>query len=853
MKFILPFFLSIGIFVSAQPNDCIDAVPGCTTPSFAIAPNNPATNIVDFTSGSISNPSSNPNSVPGNSGCLLSGETSSTFITISVVTSGTLAWSIIGPSGGCFDWIMWPYVNPTVTCGGITGNTIGPVACNWNGMCNGNTGMAPAGSLPPGGDQSSYETPLNVTAGQQFLLCLSNYSGTSQNVNLNFFGSAGVACGVSAPDQTICQGATANVTIATPGLTAPQFNWLVTNGVSNTTGGNNVAVTPSVTTTYQVEVFQPATATTSIFLDTAVFTITVVPPPTPNAGIDDTVCLGQPILLNGIASSATNTHIWQHNTTGITPVPTVTYTPNTASLTPSVMVNQVGLYSFILNETNTTCGTVRDTVRVLVSQIAQTTSFVQPSCFGFTDGEIHINSPNADEYSFDNGITWQVDSFMVALPAGPYSVCSRNADGCQICSNVTITNPAQVTISVSNDTLICQNGTAQLSATATGGTTYLFHWDQTTDTGTNQSVTPLVNTTYTVYAENENGCVSTPTTIDVTIRNPLSGTITLDLTICPGYPTDLIATVIGGIGVPYTFTWSSGDVSVSSSDTISANPPVTLTYTVTVTDQCESTPLVMDVVVTVAPLPDPQISVDVDKECEPAVFVLQNETDPTMVDHLTWNISDGQTYTDIETVVTDEMYAGFYNVQLIVTTPQGCIDSTTFYNYLTVHPKPIADFRHSPNPVYMFNTIVHLTNYTVNGDTYQWFIQDGNPSYSEMKHLQTLFPDGVEGKYEVMLVATSEFGCVDTAIRYVLVLPEVIIYVPNTFTPDNDEYNQDWGIHIEGIDIYNFELLVFNRWGEVIWDGGEYVQNGTYTWVIRAKDRVNDDMYTWNGYVNVLK
>jgi hypothetical protein len=59
---------------------------------------------------------------------------------------------------------MWPYQNPTVTCNGITGNTLPPVACNWNGMCNGNTGMAPAGQLPTGGDQSSYEAPLNVTA-----------------------------------------------------------------------------------------------------------------------------------------------------------------------------------------------------------------------------------------------------------------------------------------------------------------------------------------------------------------------------------------------------------------------------------------------------------------------------------------------------------------------------------------------------------------------------------------------------------------------------------------------------------------------------------------------------------------
>lgn len=73
------------VFAIAQPNDCNEAVPGCATPSFGIAPNNPATNVVDFTSGSISNPASNPGTV-GNSGCLLSGETSSTFITINVVS-----------------------------------------------------------------------------------------------------------------------------------------------------------------------------------------------------------------------------------------------------------------------------------------------------------------------------------------------------------------------------------------------------------------------------------------------------------------------------------------------------------------------------------------------------------------------------------------------------------------------------------------------------------------------------------------------------------------------------------------------------------------------------------------------
>ena len=864
MRFINILFFLASCYCFAQPNDCVAAVPGCTTPSFGIAPNNPATNIVDFTSGSISNPSTNPGLL-GNSGCLLSGETSSTFITISVINSGTLAWSIIGPNGGCFDWIMWPYVNSSVTCAGITGNTLPPVACNWNGQCNGNTGMAPAGQLPPLGSQSSYEAPLNVLAGQQYLLCLSNYSGTSQNVNLNFFGTAGVSCSVSAPDQTICEGASATVNISTPGLVAPQFTWLVTNGVSNTSAGSNVTVTPNATTIYQVQVFQPATATASQFLDTAVFTITVVPPPAPNAGIDDTVCLGQPILLNGAISVANNSHTWQYLTNGINPTPTVNFSPNVNSLTPTVTANQPGNYSFILLQTSATCGTRKDTVDVLVSQITQTLAAVSPSCFGLSDGEIHVTSLAAEEYSFDYGITWQIDSFAVGFPAGTYTIFSRNSDGCQVFSNVIVTDPPEVTVFVSNDTLICENGTAEMIAGATGGINYLFHWDHVTDTDETQLVSPTNNTTYAVYAENENGCLSAIEMIDVTIRNPLTGTITPDVTICPGYPSSLTADAVGGIGAPFTFTWSSSDIGNGPNHTIAVNPPVTTLYTVTIEDECESTPLVLTTNVIAAPLPVPLISVDNDKKCEPATFVLTNETDPTMVNSIYWELSDGQIYLDQSEVYTSEMMQGLYNVQIVVTSPQGCIDSVTFYNYLTVHPKPIADFNHNPNPVLMFNTQVQLTNYSVNGDTYEWFIESGNPSYSQLKHLQTVLPDGETGQYLVTLITTSEFGCIDTAIQTIIVLPEVILYAPNSFTPDDDEHNQSWGVYIEGIDIYDFELLIFNRWGEIIWEShdpsvqwdgtynGRYVEQGTYTWSINTRDAINDGKYEFNGFVNILK
>ncbi|MDD2983296.1 MAG: gliding motility-associated C-terminal domain-containing protein [Crocinitomicaceae bacterium] len=846
-------------------NNCNGAVPGCTSPSFGIQPNNPLTNIVDFTAGSLSNPSNNPNPVPGNSGCLLTGETSSTFITISVVTSGTLQWSIQGATAfGCFDWIMWPY-NGLSTCAAITGNTQPPVACNWNGNCNSFTGMAPAGSLPAGANGSNFETPLNVVAGETYLLCLSNFSSTSQNVNLNFFGTANVACEPSAPDQTICLGNAATVTIATPGLTNPTFNWLVTTGVANITAGTTT-VTPTVTTTYQVEVGAPATATAPAFIDTISFVITVVTPPAPNAGIDQTVCLGQTITLSGNVSSATNTSSWTKVLPpGLTPPATANFFPNNLFPTPTVVVNQPGVYQFVLNEVNTICGTYRDTVVITVSELTQTVTPTNPSCGGGSDGVISINTPTATEYSFDNGLTWQTGAIKTGLSAGTYIVCSKNALGCQKCTTVTLTDPAVVTLTLSNDTLICQNGTATLIAQAGNGTSFNYTWSHVANQGPSQTASPLVNTYYRVFATNNFGCSSLPDSILVTVRAPISGTLTQNVSICPTYFDSLSAVATGGIGAPYTFTWSTNEISVGSTSKIIVDPITTTTYTVTIKDECESTPLVLTSLVTVYPAPVPMFSVLDNSICEPAVFEMTNLTDPANTGQLFWKISDGQVFFNTNTVLTDTMYQGTYSVQMIVVSPNGCIDSITKTNFLTSHPTPLVDYSWNPIPVTMFNTNVLFLDKSTHADTYDWTFDGAIPPSSTVSNPRVLYPEGVEGVYPVTLIVTSPYGCVDSLSRDLIVNPEILIYAPNVFTPDGNEHNQTWKVFMEGIDISSFHLQIFNRWGNLIWESkdvhtawdgtynGEILPDGAYSWTIDALDLFTDQKYNFSGHVTIIK
>lgn len=113
----------------------------------------------------------------------------------------------------------------------------------------------------------------------------------------------------------------------------------------------------------------------------------------------------------------------------------------------------------------------------------------------------------------------------------------------------------------------------------------------------------------------------------------------------------------------------------------------------------------------------------------------------------------------------------------------------------------------------MFNTQILFNNGSVGANSYEWSFEQGSPAISTLENPTTLLPDGTIGVYEVSLIAISELGCADTTVLDINVYPEVHIYAPNTFTPDGNDFNQDWQVYIEGIDIFDFNLTVFNRWG----------------------------------------
>jgi len=129
------------------------------------------------------------------------------------------------------------------------------------------------------------------------------------------------------------------------------------------------------------------------------------------------------------------------------------------------------------------------------------------------------------------------------------------------------------------------------------------------------------------------------------------------------------------------------------------------------------------------------------------------------------------------------------------------------------------------------------------------------------------------GLTQFVVIGSSNAGCIGIDSINVIVVGEcdslidVIYWVPNTFTPDGDQYNQTFlPIFYSGIDPYSYDFYVYNRWGELIWENhdttfgwdgtyndGMKCPDGTYTWKIRYKLINNDEKQTVHGHVNLIR
>lgn len=322
--------------------------------------------------------------------------------------------------------------------------------------------------------------------------------------------------------------------------------------------------------------------------------------------------------------------------------------------------------------------------------------------------------------------------------------------------------------------------------------------------------------------------------------------------------------------------WDFGNGNTSNTQNPSYTYPTQGEYNVTListtSNGCKDT---ISKDVTVFPTPVPSFTGNELSGCSPICPELLSTSvvaAPSSIIEYSWSLSNGMSQTSddptfnpcIENNTSSTIFLG---AELTVTTETGCSATLNEANYIEIYHNPVADFSFFPYDATILDPTITFTNTSINASIYNWMIQGYGTTQVTNPVIE--FPNNEQGDYEVILAVATEMGCADTAYATVPIKDVILFYIPNTFTPDGDEYNETFQpIFTSGFDPMDFHLMIFNRWGETIfesynadigWDGtygtssGEKVKDGTYVWRIEFKEVMSDQRHIHHGHVNIIR
>ena len=745
--------------------------------------------------------------------------------TASGLSSGNYSVTVTDPNG-CNFITSTSITQPSAITATITSTNI---LCN--GGSNGTASVTAIGGTgtynylwaPSGGSLSSANS---LTAGA-YSVTITDANGCS-SISTTTILQPNVLSLSTATTAINCNGGTngsAAVT-ATGGISPYTYNWVG--------GSTNSIITNLPAGTYTVNVVDVNGCTQST-------TATVSQPPSISINISSSPAACG--LSNGSATAVV--------TGGVSPY---SYTWSPSGIT-TLTANGLSAGNYTLNVSDANnCSNFATTTVINTGNVSVSVTNTNVSCNGGSDGLALANASGGNlpyDFSWSNGSLTATAS---NLMAGVYTVTVTDNNNCVQTATITINQPSPVVV-VSTATTICSGQTAVLSASASGGTApYSFSWDSALPQQNNTiTISPILTNTYAVIAIDSKNCPSTVFTTTATVLPPLQVNA-VGATICVGNSANLTASASGGNN-NYIYNWLPGNL---TGNTISVSPNSTTVYTVTVTDGCTTSGAIDTGLVNVVNIPVLSLQNSV-SGCAPQCISFAIPTNTNVIGWL-WNLGDNSTST-IQNPVHCYNKSGSYNVSLTYTTLQGCINTITQNNLVTVFPSPIANFSASSFDADIYNMNISFYNQSVGIASWDWSFGDAN--YSTLYN-PTHEYSGI-GNYLVTLVVTNQKGCKDSVTKEIKIHDDYTFYAPNAFSPNEDGMNDEFKPTGTGWDLTTYKLWVFDRWGNEIfkttdtqkgWKGKyrneETVQEDTYVWKVELQD-IFGKAHEYNGTISLIK
>lgn len=736
-------------------------------------------------------------------------------------------------------------------------------------------------------DGSTAATFLVNSAGN-FSVTVTTANGCADNnaILVYYAGAGSIALG---NDTSFCSGGSALLDATLAGST---YTW--------STGATSATITASTSGTYWVEALQGNCAVSD--------TIVVTVDPVPNVALpnDTTLCVGATLLLD--ATTPGVTYLWQDGSTNSTflviaagnysvtvasangctdndaitvnyasagainigndtticqgdsimldaTLPGATYLWSTGAASASIMVGFTGPYSVIAQ---VGACSVYDTVQVIMNMVPLASSWGNDTTFCYP-GTYWLPVLPADSYLWQDGST---GSSFVADQTGLYWVEALYGQ-CAYHDSINIVVEQPLPIDLGMDTAICLGTTVLLDATWPGAT-YLWNTSATTatlaasppgayvdvtvngctwnyDIGITALPTPTVDlgndstlcngstitlsaaqpgatyqwqdgsagATYTTSTDVEawvdvdlNGCAASDS-VNIYFLSPAAVDLGPDTTVCQG------ASVTLGSPLPgVQYAWSTG----SNAPTIIASSAGTYWLNAGIPGCMGSDTIVLAVV----QIPQPELGPDL-TACEGDTVQL---TVIPGAANVLW--SDGSNGASIVATAS-----GSVGVQLLL---NGCSASdaveVTFVptiDVLSLGP----DVQHCPGEPLQLDA-------TIAGAAYIWSTGQVSPTITitEPATYWVEVSGSCISASDTIVVAPGDCG--------------LFIYVPNTFTPDGDGFNDMFSAVVTG-DLISYSLILFDRWGAAVWEtndpsatwdgvsAGVRAPDGVYVWTIRYK------------------
>lgn len=652
---------------------------------------------------------------------------------------------------------------------------------------------------------------------------------------------------------------------------------------------------------YRVQLIIEDSASCNI-RDTTYANILVYAEPDVDAGLDQIICLGDSVAITGTGDPSIVSYQWG-------PFSNIIGRDNpTATVFPSSDFN------YIITGTDTNGCKTTDTMLVSIDRsleiFPRTDTIV---CEGVT-APLYANTTNGVIHSWEpaNAVLNPNSLFTIATPdtTTNYIITAVNARGCVERDSVRIEVFEVYTL---EDTSICIGDTILMRTNNGVSFTWRPNYNMSDPNAVSPMIWPLEDTLYIVRAVSSDGCISEKgVQVDVDDLPPAEAG--MPDTICVGKETQLQAT--GG----FIYSWFPNE---NIDDSTRADPVVfpanTQYYYVSVTDTnyCTETDSVLvwvnslptieagpqtvicfgdsielyangaisyqwapDPSLSATDIPNPIASPDIpslyfvtgidENGCENDTTVAIDLVEPPQVDiegenflcvggkieltaiggqRVTWSTGDTNRTIGVTPVAPTSFYVTAYIGLCEGETDTITVDVNFDYPTASFDFDPMAGW--APQPVQFLNTSQNAARYLWDFGTGAALSEDDNPLYT--------YPHA--GDWPIMLIAYSSTGCADTAFANIL-LENVALHVPSAFTPNGDNFNDQFYVGYYGIRDLN--VKIFSRWGTLIyesddrdfrWDGsykGQQVPEGVYVYVINGIGE-NNLNYPKKGTVTVFR